>query len=75
MLSSLLPRPTNKRTESTRDALTPHARQAVPIPAKNSMRPVKTYQPRPSRLDDPRWHPFKNSDELAQQIYELTHPW
>lgn len=74
MLSSLLPRPTQKHAESARPTVAPHARQAVPAPDRNSMRPVKAYQPRLSRLDDPRWHPFENSAELAQQIYELTHP-
>ena len=49
--------------------------KAPATPANRSMRQTKTFQPRPSRLDNPKWQPFQNSNELAMQVYELTHPW
>lgn len=37
----------------------------------------RSQQPVYSRLADPNWKPYRNSQELALQVYELTHsqPW
>ncbi|WP_038020304.1 hypothetical protein [Synechococcus sp. PCC 7335] len=29
---------------------------------------------RSTYLEDPRWRPYRNSPQLALQVYELTHP-
>ncbi|EDX82649.1 hypothetical protein S7335_950 [Synechococcus sp. PCC 7335] len=34
----------------------------------------RTGQPGNSRLDNPNWKPYRNSQELALKVYEMTHP-
>ncbi|EDX83229.1 hypothetical protein S7335_408 [Synechococcus sp. PCC 7335] len=34
----------------------------------------RTGQPGKSRLDNPNWKPYRNSQELALKVYEMTHP-
>ena len=47
-----------------------------PTRSRTSNRPAQSTrkQQRNSRLDNPHWRPYRNSNELAQQVYDLTHP-
>lgn len=43
--------------------------------AASENRPTQTARKqRRSRLDNPYWRPYRNSEDLAQQVYALTHP-
>ena len=40
-----------------------------------SPRTARTFQPRESKyLDNKFWRPYRNNDQLTQQVYQLTHP-
>ncbi len=47
-----------------------------PVHGRPSYRPARTVrkQQSSSRLDNPHRRPYRNSEDLAQQVYELTHP-
>ena len=45
-----------------------------PVYNRSSHRPAQIARKQRSRLDSPNWRPYRNNEDLAQQVYELTHP-
>ena len=42
---------------------------------QRSPRTTRTFQPRESKyLDNKFWRPYRNSDQLMGQVYQITHP-
>ena len=42
---------------------------------QRSNRMTRVFKPRESKyLDNKFWRPYRNSDQLTQQVYQLTHP-
>ncbi|EDX83062.1 hypothetical protein S7335_240 [Synechococcus sp. PCC 7335] len=58
---SVTPPPTATRVGKT---IAPYSQPAL----------SRTGQPGNSRLDNPNWKPYRNSQELALKVYEMTHP-
>ncbi|PZO16876.1 MAG: hypothetical protein DCF25_11825 [Leptolyngbya foveolarum] len=45
----------------------------IRTPQRDRISQTTSQTQRRSRLDNPYWKPYRNSDNLAQQLYDLTH--